>query len=351
MITPSSSRLSSNTAANSASPATQTDTPQAALAPSQPPAEAINTAGRQALTRQSQRAQNFFAYLRQRELDMPCYSQQLDDLAAIEQWQVQTAQAYSAQQAPHIAQLADLFRQHAKDLTKTKLRIGPRESTILRGLQFVTSLPPIPAHITELNVMGCFELETIDLSRCKPQKLQSVKVTACGLKQCPDLKPFGNLKHLNLSFNWRMRDAVDVSKNPKLETLLLNNSRFLTGLSDLSKNPELTLLSLNEIRLFATEPMVLGNPKLKKISLCFCPHITQLPNFKACPSLEILDMRYSNYPNLPDDLNEYPESARVLLSADYDQFPSAVAWQRMQNSGPSGGPKFRFGSSVPIWSL
>ncbi len=347
MIPNTSSRL--NSPPGGVSLAAQGETSSSASAAAEPTSQApiatINTAARQAMTRQSQRAQqNLFTQLKRRELGMGFSSARLHHLAAIDEWQKEMEQVDFFGDLEEIAQLANLFRECVNDPTQRLLTLNPYGPQSLPILYFIKKVPPIPAHITQIEVHSCHGLETIDFSRCDAEKLQSVKVISSGLTHWPDLKRFKQLKHLNLSNNLHMRGAGDVSHHPVLETLRLNYNQLLRRLSDLSKNPELVELSLDHTHFFASGSVVLSNPKLEKVSLRFCPQITQLPDFKACPALKVLDMVGSHYPNLPDDLHQYPHGATVNLSPGYPQLlPDSYADQL--HKWP-GRPKFLLGGTT-----
>jgi len=76
-----------------------------------------------------------------------------------------------------------------KDKSQTSLAISNRD---------ITSLPPLPSHLTELNLMNCTSLtELPDLSSCL--QLKRLQLAGCGeLAELPDLSAHKALRNVNL---------------------------------------------------------------------------------------------------------------------------------------------------------
>ena len=197
----------------------------------------------------------------------------------------------------------------------TELELSGQSIKSLRGIEYFTgleSLNCISNQLTSLDVTNNRKLRAL---WCKSNQIASLDVT-----------PLRDLQILNCESN--RLTSLDVSQNTKLTHLLcgMNNGAMTDddGMTkiDVSNNPKLETLSVYYLNL--SELDVTNNPNLKKLDFGMCCHtrwgdLTPIEHIDLSrnPELEELNCTSSNYPGFGlDELDVSNNPKLRIISAN-----------------------------------
>ncbi len=203
----------------------------------------------------------------------------------------------------------------------------------------ITSLPPLPTTLTELNMDGG--------------------------ARTGDVRPVHELAKLSTT--------PDFSRYPALQKVRMEGFLFLSTAPDFSGCPALTTINIESCNRLDTAPNINGCSALKTFKMANCLFLTTLPDFASCsvltdvdlsigffssyrsrdeklavpdlsgnPALVSLDMRGRPLSSLPEHILALPRDCDVLLTSD--NLPDAARHRLAASMSAShyAGPRIQF---------
>nr|CCW28741.1 NB-ARC LRR protein [Arachis duranensis] len=150
-----------------------------------------------------------------------------------------------------------------------------------------------------------YELVEIDLSYSKIVQLWDGK------------KFLKDLKHLNLSGCYKLKQTPDISEVPNLKTLYLVECKELNYIHpSLAHHKSLVELNLRGCSSLETLADKLETSSLERLNLCSCYRLRRLPEFGECmKQLSILTLRFTDIKELPSTLGNLVGLSKLDLAA------------------------------------
>ena len=201
----------------------------------------------------------------------------------------------------------------------------------------LSSLPPMPPHVTDLFVLECPHLSTLpNLSHCAD--LKTLAVGACNqLTSIPDLSGCPNFRHLHIESCAGITTMPSLSACPHVDDIGFigcENLRTLPNLAGLTELREFELsfcenltgevdvsgcTQLDELTLSGCTNIhslqLTGCNQLTHVSVWGCSSLNGLPSLGHLQDLRILDLDGMAFSSLPDDIVSLPSTCRVTLDA------------------------------------
>lgn len=247
-------------------------------------------------------------------LNQPQRALELETAKHLERWE------YENNSGPNAAQ----YKQVAEKVREC-LKM-PGITTLAINAPNITSLPPIPVHITKLDlshcyaltsppdVSGCSSLTSLNLSKCgslkSPPDLSGCPLlTSLDLRECralrspPNVSGSSLLTSLDLSHCHALRSPPDLLGCSSLAVLNLSDCHSLTSPPDLSECSSLAALNLRECYALTSPPNASGCSLLTSLDLMGCRALTSPPDVSGCSSLTSLDLTGCNSLTSPPDVS------------------------------------------------
>ena len=253
-------------------------------------------------------------------------------------------------------QVAEQFAQCWTDPHVTKLDIKQKNS--------ITSLPPLPPTVTELEVWMCARISTPPDIAGHP-KLETLSFVACeSLQKIPDASHCAALKSYTVQDCDGIVEPQDLSGCSKLDVLGFLGCRNLRTLPNISACPELHWLDITDCQSLAGSVDLSGNPRMKTlmmadcgrvetlnlagcnqletISMQHCPSLSTLPPLGHLQNLEYIQMRGTPVTSLPDDIVSLPSTCEVGLDASRLSDAVRNRLAHVMNSPDYVGPQIHY---------
>lgn len=234
----------------------------------------------------------------------------------------------------------------------------------IHGKNLISSLPPLPPRLTDLEVWGCARITTPPVIAGHP-RLQNLSFVACGsLQTIPDASHCKQLKSYTVQDCDGIVDPQDLSGCSKLTEVGYSGCRNLRALPNMSACPELEWLDLSDCKNLAGPVDLSANPRMKTLMMsgCHsvtaleldgcerldtiflqdCPALTTLPRLGHLQNLESLQMQDTPFTSLPDDIVSLPSTCQIQLDASRLSDAVRNRLAHVMNAPDYAGPQIQY---------
>lgn len=229
----------------------------------------------------------------------------------------------------------------------------------------LTSLPPMPPHVTCVTLLECGSLASLpDLSHCT--QLKTLALAGCGsLTRIPDLRACSQLTTLHVEDCEGITTAGDFSSCRLLNDIEFIGCTSLTSLPSFSVHAALEELEISGCPSLQTPLHVAGCSQLQRltlqhcdqvlsidlsgcdemrtVSLLHCASLAAIPPLAHMQRLSYMEIMNTAATSLPDDIVSLQNDCRIVL--DVSRLSGAVRnrLDHIMNAPGYLGPRIEYG--------